>query len=100
MVDWLKFPTELGREPDELQLAHTEWLDRRRKLAMYVWKFRNAKEPWLAGVSGPHELRGSPKPNGGSMTFSCFDEWDSATPLEHMEKCSGAAKEILKSQRG
>lgn len=95
MVEWLKFPTELEREPDELTLAHTEWIDKRRKLVMYVWKFRNAKEPWLAGVSGPHELRGSPRPTHGAFTFSKFEEWDSATPQEHLEQCAGSAKEIV-----
>jgi hypothetical protein len=97
MVEWLKFPTELEREPDELKLGHTEWIDKRRKLVMYVWKFRNAKEPWLAGVSGPHELRGSPRPTHGAFTFSRFEEWDSATPQEHLEQCAGSAKEIVEA---
>jgi hypothetical protein len=97
MVDWLKYPTELGAEPDELKLEHTEWIDKRRKLVMYVWKFRKSKEPWLAAVSGPHELRGSPQPTHGAFTFSQFDEWDSATPQEHLEKCAGTAKEILEN---
>jgi hypothetical protein len=95
MVNWRIYPTELGREPDEFTLGHTEWLDKKRKLAMFVWKFRNAKEPWLAGVSGPYELRGSPRPVPGSCTFSVFDEWDSASPQEHLEKCAGTAKQIL-----
>jgi hypothetical protein len=100
MVEWLSFPSELGREPDEIELGDTRWLDKRRKRAMYVWKFRNAKEPWMAGVSGPHELRGSPKPTHGNLTFSRFDEWDSATPEEHLEQCAGSAEEILKSGNG
>jgi len=61
---------------------------------MFVWRFRNANEPWLAGVSGPHELKGSPRPTRGSMTFSRFEEWDSATPPEHIERCAGSAREI------
>jgi hypothetical protein len=97
MVNWLIYPTELGREPDEIALGHTEWLDKKRKVAMFVWKFRNVKEPWLAGVSGPNELRGSPRPVHGNCTFSVQDEWDSATPQEHMQKCAGTAKEILKN---
>jgi hypothetical protein len=97
MVNWLIFPTELGREPDEISLGHTEWLDKKRKLALYVWKFRNAKEPWMAGVSGPYKLAGSPRPSHGARTFSAFDDWDSATPQEHAKKCAGTAKEILGS---
>jgi hypothetical protein len=97
MVNWLMYPTELGREPDEITRGHTEWLDKKRKVAMFVWKFRSAKEPWLAGVSGPYELRGSPRPVHGSCTFSVLDEWESATPQEHMEKCAGTAKKILKN---
>ncbi len=94
MVAWLKYPTELGREPDDIELGHTEWLDKRRKLALYVWKFRNAKEPWLAGVSGPHQLKRSPRPTDGQMTFSRFDEWDSATPQEHAKRCAETVEQI------
>jgi hypothetical protein len=97
MARWLIYPTELGREPDQIELGHTEWLDKKRKLAMYVWKFRSAKEPWLAGVSGPYKLSGTPCPAHGPLTFSCFDEWDSATPQKHLEKCAGSANEIGKA---
>lgn len=97
MVEWLMYPAELGREPDELELGHTEWLDKRRKVVAYVWKFRVAGEPWLAGVSGPHELRGDPQPVDGGMTFSRFDEWASATPEAHLEKCAGTVDEFLQA---
>lgn len=97
MVEWLLYPAELGREPDELELAYTHWLDKRRKVVAYVWKFRVADEPWLAGVSGPHQLRGEPHPVNGGMTFSCFDEWTSATPVAHLEKCMGTVESIAKA---
>ena len=95
MVNWLLYPTELGREPDDLVLAHTEWLDKRRKLAAYVWKFRVKNRAWMAGVSGPHTLRGKPQPVEGSLTFSRFDTWDSASAEEHLKRCAGTAEEIL-----
>jgi hypothetical protein len=99
MTEWLLYPAELGCEPDELELVHTEWLDKRKRLAMFVWKFRTGKKPWFAGVSGPHELRGEPGPLAGHLTFSRFEPWDSATPQEHLERSAGTAGEILEQAR-
>jgi hypothetical protein len=94
MVEWLAFPTELGREPDELELGEKIWVDRRGKLAVYVWKFRNKGEPWKAGVSGPHKLVGKARPVEGWMTFSRYEQWDSATPEGHVGKCRWTVNEM------
>jgi hypothetical protein len=93
MVEWLLYPAELGREPDDLRLEHVEWLDRRGKTAVFVWKFRVKGDPWMSGVSGPHTLRGKPKPVDGPLTFSRFDAWKTATPREHLENCAGTLEE-------
>ena len=93
MVEWLMYPAELGREPDNLELRLTEWVDERGKAAMFVWRFRETKgEPWLAGVSGPYVLRGRPEPGHGPLTFSRFDKWDAATAEEHLERCAARSR--------
>ena len=52
---------------------------------VYLWRFR--EEPgskWLAGISGPYLLKGDPHPINGQLTFSQFQEWDKATPEQHV----------------
>lgn len=96
MVEWLMYPAELGREPDEIHLEQTEPIGpRRNKTVIYVWKFRNRGEQWLAGVSGPHKLTGQPQPVDGQLTFSRFEEWSAASPLEHIERCAGTVSDFL-----
>ena len=46
---------------------------------------RLGAEPWLAGVSGPYQRTGDPRPVQGGSTFSRFDEWGSATAEQHAE---------------
>lgn len=80
MVEWLIFPTELGREPEHLEqmavLTH-------KSRAVYVFRFRDERGPWKAGVAGPFVRRGDPRPLHGHLTFSRFENWSSATPEEH-----------------
>ena len=92
MTEWLLYPAELGREPDQLELAHIERIDPER--LFYVWKFRIEGEPWRAGLSGPHQVSGAPEPVQGAHTFSRFEEWDVATPPEHLERCLGTVEEF------
>lgn len=96
MVEWLMYPAELGREPDEIQLEHTEPIGAQDSTTVvYVWKFRNKGEKWYAGVSGPHELLEAPKPLDGHLTFSRFDAWEAASPAVHLERCTGTASKFL-----
>jgi hypothetical protein len=84
IVDWLMYPTELGREPDELQKMAVFTADGPEgELALYVWRFRNGAEPWRAGISGPYQRTGDPRPVHGNSTFSRFDEWESRTAEQH-----------------
>jgi hypothetical protein len=95
MADWLLYPTELGREPDELILEHVEPLDPEGTHTAYVWRYRVEDGPWLAGASGPHAFGETPGPAHGALTFSRFEPWESATVKEHLERCMGTAGEIL-----
>jgi len=94
MTEWLLYPAELGREPDELALEYVECVDAEQDQIAYVWRFRVAAEPWLAGVSGPFAQIGAPRPLHGSRTFSRFEAWESATPAQHLERGLGTAEAI------
>jgi hypothetical protein len=86
MVDWLIYPTELGREPDQLQQMAVFTADGADgELALYVWRFRDGGEPWRAGISGPYRRTEEPRPVHGNLTFSGFDDWESATAEQHAE---------------
>ena len=86
MVQWLSYPTELGREPDELQLMATfsnnVGLENQ---VLYVWRFRTADGPWYASTSGPYRQVGKPVPLHGNLTFSRFDDWDKHSAEQHAE---------------
>ena len=71
MVHWLMYPTELGKEPDEIEyIGKITYLF--KKEVYYVFKYRsnsdtlddNLKNKWLIGWSSE---------DGG--TFSNFDEY-------------------------
>ena len=78
MVDWLCYPTELGREPDEIELDIFE----DSKYEFYLFRFRSDSEGWkekgwMAGLAGPFKAEEIPTINSSGYTFSRFDEWDS-----------------------
>ncbi len=92
MVNWLTFPTELGRVPDEIELMKV--VSKNSKdgiLDYYVFRFQTlpphwaAKDGWCAGVSGPFIRKNAPTTEPHGSTFSEFIPWDSKTPEEHVE---------------
>jgi hypothetical protein len=94
MVSWLTYPTELGREPDEIELMKVESFDSGRPdgvLDYYIFRFRTypphwaAKNGWMAGVAGPFLRKEAPTTHSYGDTFSKFEPWDSKTPEEHIE---------------
>lgn len=86
MVEWLKFPTELGREPEALEKMATFEADSDGDtVVLYVWRFRGEDGEWLAGASGPYEKEGVPGPVNGSATFSRFEPWESKSAEQHAE---------------
>lgn len=87
MVDWLIFPTELGRVPDEIELMNIIEDDDEE---FYLFRFRCndanwQEEGWMAGVSGSFIKKEKPTTNAQGYTFSCFDKWESKSPEEHFE---------------
>jgi hypothetical protein len=86
MVQWLKYPTELGREPDVLEKMAT--FDAHREggpVVLYVWRFSDHEGRLCAAVSGPYPRDGVPGPVSGASTFSRFERWETATAAEHAQ---------------
>lgn len=96
MVNWLVYPTELARVPDEIErmkvISVPEGGD---VLDYYVFRFRTfpphwaAEDGWMAGVSGPFLRSQSPTPEAQGSTFSSFESWESKTPEGHLESITG-----------
>lgn len=88
MVDWLTYPTELAREPDDIeQLAVVpDELPGLGPVDYYVFRFRTlpphwaAEQGWLGCVSGPFVRAEAPTPIAHGQTFSKFEPLDGATP--------------------
>lgn len=86
MTDWLTFPTEFGRPPDEIEwmgvypIATTDG-----EAEIHLFRFRLEDEPWQAGIAGPYLMAEIPTYRSLGATFSRFDEWDERTPEEHVE---------------
>jgi hypothetical protein len=107
MVDWLAYPTELGRVPSEIELMKVVSMDLAAPEGVcdyYVFRFRtnppheSAKEGWLAGMAGPFQQKESPTTNALGHTFSGFEKWESRTPEEHVRKMRELIEEQWKSQ--
>ena len=71
MAHWLSYPTELGREPDELELMEIMVISEGDEAVdLYVFRFRtlgdhwSAEAGWQAGVAGPYPRSGAPTAHG------------------------------------
>jgi hypothetical protein len=93
MVNWLVYPTELNRVPDEIELMKVVPVDTGLPGGIYdyyLFRFRTkephwaAKNGWIAGVSGPFLRGDEPTTDALGDTFSSFAKWDSKTPDEHV----------------
>lgn len=88
MVRWLRFPTELGVPPIEIECVRTFSMEINGVvLEAFLFRFRQSPKPWepgegwMACVAGPigdvHSL---------SSPASHFDRWDIYTPEEHIRR--------------
>ena len=104
MVNWLVYPTELGRVPDEIELMKVVPIDTGLAGGIYdyyLFRFRTlephwaAKNGWIAGVSGPFHRQASPTVHALGHTFSTFTKWEAMHPDDHV----GDISELKKSWR-
>lgn len=66
LVNWLEFPTELGKAPDEIELYSKITVAANEPLEYFVFKYRTSRPHWAAqydwmiGVCGPYRGQSSP----------------------------------------
>jgi hypothetical protein len=96
MVDWLLFPTELGRAPDEIRQLESVPLETDDGLAdLYVFAFRThpphwlSDKDWVVGVAGPFLVSDQPTFEGLGATFSRFESLSEKPLDEHVEVLLG-----------
>ena len=91
MVTWLAYPTELGAEPDEIELLRTvEFESPSGPVDLFVFRFRThephwaAAEGWMIGVAGPYLRSLQPTSRGLGFTFSKLDREDEMPIVDHV----------------
>ncbi len=95
MVNWLTYPTELGRVPDEIQLMNV--FDTGGE-EYYLFRFKCTssedwvEKGWMVGVSGPFDKRFKPTTTAEGHTFSHFGRWEDNTPEEHFDTIIGSIR--------
>lgn len=98
LVQWLAFPTELDRAPDEIEFIKMVTVKCDSSVGLldyYVFRFRthephwSAKDGWLAGMSGPIPQEEADSDLYFRHTFSQFERWDNKTPEEHVDQMLG-----------
>lgn len=103
MVNWLIFPTELGRAPDEIELMQTieRDLGDHGVFVYYIFRFKthaphwSAEDGWTAGVAGPFRRDDFPTTTSWGDTFSTFTKWNDFAPEEHL----ASIEELMKRWR-
>lgn len=102
LVDWLCFETELGREPDEIELFHVEsrretsskwpvpFMRRRTRVDYFFFKYRVTEDHWaredgwMVGMAGGFDRGKQPTIASDGSTFSHFTSFESQTLSEHI----------------
>ena len=101
MVDWLLFPTELGRAPDEIRQLQVMPIETDDGLAdLYVFAFRThaphwlSEKDWVVGVAGPFLTDHQPTFESLGGTFSRFESLSEKSVDEHVEALLGTVEGI------
>jgi hypothetical protein len=101
MVDWLLFPTELGRAPDEIRQLQVTPIETDDGLAdLYVFAFRThaphwlSEKDWVVGVAGPFLTDNQPTFESLGGTFSRFESLSEKSVDEHVEALLGTVEGI------
>jgi hypothetical protein len=101
MVDWLLFPTELGRAPDEIRQLQVMPIETDAGLAdLYIFAFRThaphwlSEKDWVVGVAGPFLTDDQPTFESLGGTFSRFESLSEKSVNEHVEALLGTVEGI------
>jgi len=96
MVNWLIYPTELGRVPTKIELIKiiTLKFDDVGPAEFYLWKFMANDETWkndgwMVGLSGAFIKSETPTMDSHGFTFSAFTKLNEKTPDAHFEEIIG-----------
>ncbi len=96
MVSWLAYGTELGSQPDAIELLGSiEMRTLDGPSDLFVFRFRTdephwaADRGWMVGVAGPYVRADQPTSNGLGHTFSRFAREDAMTVDEHVNQLVG-----------
>src|SRR5687768_5799878 len=79
MVNWLEFPTELGRAPDQILILQVITIEWELRVHYYAFKFKTSapkwakKLEWMIGVCGPYNELNTPF-DVPSKIFSRFNQ--------------------------
>jgi hypothetical protein len=92
MVNWLIYPTELGRAPDEIELMKVVSEDTKTSdgvIEFYLFRFKSnapdwADKDWMAGLSGPFLAKDGLNTDSYGYTFSAFEKWEEKPIDEHV----------------
>ncbi len=93
MIHWLMYPTELGKEPDEIELIDTFTED---GYQYYLFKFKSESysvKDYMLGLDGGY-MEGELTAKTNGMTFSKFE----ALEENYMEQAKGIMALIRESQ--
>jgi hypothetical protein len=92
LASWLAHPCELGRVPEDLQLAQIVPVETTAgEFDYYLFRFRThaphwaASNGWMAGIAGPFP-HGDRTPNIPCCALSQYERFDAHTPREHVER--------------
>ncbi|QAA33363.1 hypothetical protein [Clostridium manihotivorum] len=101
MVNWLVYPTELGRVPDKIELM--EIFDTgEEEYYLFRFKCENSEswsdKGWMAGVSGPFDKADKPSVSAGGCTFSRFEAWGEKNPEDHFKDIVGNVQTYWKKR--
>lgn len=85
LVNWLEFPTELGRPPEDILLMKiVEMDDANVRIHYYAFKFKTSapswarKIGWMMGICGPYDYKSLPF-DIPSRIFSRFNPLETTT---------------------
>lgn len=91
MVAWLMYPSELGEEPERIELGATlaSTTDDGEPQQWCVWRVYVSEEESIGSVSGPYGRAALESPTPATVcaehVFSNFTAWDEVPPEQHLE---------------